>query len=203
MKTIRNAMLCSGVIAMTVATGIDIQAAGNSVYAYPNANQSQPQQSQDRYECNQWAVNESGFDPTRAEPVAQSVYSTQQRAQASRTGKDRDTSILGIGDGGVFKGSGALGDAATGAAIGAAGGAIAGNTGKGAAWGAVGGTILGALTRAGSDSDRSSRRTSSRDYRREAERAEYERQVAEREAQMDDYRRAFSACMTARNYTVQ
>lgn len=32
-------------------------------YVYPSKGQSPQQQANDRYECNRWAVNESGFDP--------------------------------------------------------------------------------------------------------------------------------------------
>src|SRR6201999_2073180 len=34
------------------------------VYAYPLNNQSPDQQERDRYECNNWAVKQSGFDPS-------------------------------------------------------------------------------------------------------------------------------------------
>ena len=36
------------------------------LYVYPNAGQSADQQSTDRYECHRWAVDQTGFDPTRA-----------------------------------------------------------------------------------------------------------------------------------------
>ena len=34
------------------------------VYAYPQNNQTRDQQERDRYECNAWAVQQSGFDPS-------------------------------------------------------------------------------------------------------------------------------------------
>ena len=34
------------------------------VYAYPQNNQTPDQQERDRYECNNWAVKQSGFDPS-------------------------------------------------------------------------------------------------------------------------------------------
>jgi hypothetical protein len=34
------------------------------VYAYPLNNQTPDQQERDRYECNAWAVKQSGFDPS-------------------------------------------------------------------------------------------------------------------------------------------
>ncbi|GAC1453644.1 MAG: hypothetical protein PVSMB6_08380 [Steroidobacteraceae bacterium] len=38
------------------------------VYAYPRNGQNDQQTSNDRYECHSWAVNQTGFDPTRAAP---------------------------------------------------------------------------------------------------------------------------------------
>jgi hypothetical protein len=37
------------------------------VYVYPRNGQTQEQTQNDRYECHSWAVNQSGFDPTRPE----------------------------------------------------------------------------------------------------------------------------------------
>ena len=80
-----------------------------------------------------------------------------------------------------------VGGAARGAALGAIGGAIAGDAGKGAAIGAAVGGGAGAMRRGHS--------------RRQAEAAE---QQAEQkyEASLAGYKRAFSACMTGRGYTV-
>jgi hypothetical protein len=38
------------------------------VYLYPRNGQSEAQQQNDRYECHGWAVNQTGFDPTRGGP---------------------------------------------------------------------------------------------------------------------------------------
>jgi len=40
-------------------------AAAGDVYLYPRNGQSEAQQQNDRYECHSWAVNQTGFDPTR------------------------------------------------------------------------------------------------------------------------------------------
>jgi hypothetical protein len=40
-------------------------ASDNEVFVYPKNGQSESQQSNDRYECHAWAVQQSGFDPTR------------------------------------------------------------------------------------------------------------------------------------------
>lgn len=42
-------------------------ATNTELFVYPKNNQSPEQVSRDRYECYLWAVNETGFDPTRAE----------------------------------------------------------------------------------------------------------------------------------------
>jgi len=39
---------------------------GAGVYLYPRNGQSDTQTQNDRYECHSWAVNQTGFDPTRA-----------------------------------------------------------------------------------------------------------------------------------------
>lgn len=87
------------------------------LYIYPNKGQSQEQQSRDRYECHVWAVQQTGYDPTRA-----------QATQAPPPSQ-----------GGALKG------AAGGAALGAIGGAIAGDAGTGAAIGAATGGVFGGM----------------------------------------------------------
>ena len=48
-------------------TGAPAPAAAPELYVYPNAGQSAEQQATDRYECHRWAVDQTGFDPTRAD----------------------------------------------------------------------------------------------------------------------------------------
>jgi hypothetical protein len=40
--------------------------AASDVYVYPRNGQTEQQTSTDRYECHSWAVNQTGFDPTRS-----------------------------------------------------------------------------------------------------------------------------------------
>ena len=89
------------------------------VYIYPNKGQSQQQQSKDRYECHTWAVQQTGFDPSRPPPAAAPA--------APPPGGE------------VVKG------AARGAVVGTVGGAIAGDAGRGAAAGAAMGGLLGGM----------------------------------------------------------
>jgi hypothetical protein len=155
-------------------TAAPVLAQANDVFAYPLAGQGQEQQSRDRFDCHQWAVQQSGFDPFAAPPPPQQ---TQQQGGGT---------ILGLGRGGLFPGTGMVGDAATGAGLGAAGGAIAGSPGKGAAIGAVGGAVLGGLSRAGQPSQTTPSQSEQVYYQRRA-----------------SYNNAFGACMQARNYSVR
>jgi hypothetical protein len=40
------------------------QSVTSELFVYPKNNQSEDQQRTDRFECHQWAVNQTGFDPT-------------------------------------------------------------------------------------------------------------------------------------------
>jgi hypothetical protein len=85
-------------------------------------------------------------------------------------------------EGGVVRGG------ARGAATGAVVGAIAGDAGKGAAMGAAAGGMIGGMRR-----------------RDQARRQEAERQSwqAQQDAQRQNYRRALSACLEGKGYTVK
>jgi len=184
------------------------------VYAYPLAGQDEQTQARDRFECHQWAVTQSGFDPTTAPPLPpQQQYAQQppppppQQYQQPR--RQSQGSVLGLGNGGMFQGGGMLGDAATGAALGAAGGAIAGDAGEGAAIGAVAGTLFGALSRGSQQQQQP--QPQYRDYAYERQQQQYQQQqqaaqdqaYMQRQEQVSSYKRAYGACMNARNYTVQ
>ena len=82
---------------------------------------------------------------------------------------------------------GAAKGAAKGAAVGAIGGAIGGDAGKGAAIGAGVGAAGGAARRRkGEQQQAAAQQTAKQEYN----------------AEVDGYKRAFSACMTGRGYTV-
>ena len=89
-------------------------------FIYPQRGQSPQQQQQDRFECHQWAVQQTGFDPMMgsAPPPPPPAPTT-----------------------------GAVRGAARGAALGAVGGAIGGNAGRGAAIGAGTGAVFGTMRR--------------------------------------------------------
>ena len=114
-------------------------AASDDIFVYPNKDQSQQQQSQERYECHISAANQSGFDPT--------AYYTSATAPmpVGSSGRGHYPHRQGIDP---------IRGAAGGAALGALEGAIGGDAGKGAAIG----TGVGALVGITSTADREHRR---------------------------------------------
>lgn len=91
----------------------------DEAFVYP-ANGQPPQQiTQDKLECQEWAKQQTGFDPM--------------------TGNQTANPNTGQTSGGAVKG------AARGALVGVAVGAIAGNAGKGAAIGAASGGLIGGM----------------------------------------------------------
>jgi len=116
--------LTSVVIAVLLLTG---PSSAQDIYAYPAKGQSQAQQDRDRYECHSWAVNQTGFDPSKSQAVASDTPATSNQPPPPQ--------------GHVVRG------AARGAALGAVGGAITGNAGTGAAAGAAMGGVAGGIRR--------------------------------------------------------
>lgn len=143
------------------------------IYFYPNKGQSARRQDRDRYECYLWAVDQSGFDPSSP------LLAPHQRVR-------------------VVAEPPAGHDTATGAVTGAVLGAVIGaphNSGGGAVIGALAGAALGAS----SDAERQNRAAGLQEqYDRQAD-----RQYAAHERQADNYRRAMSACLEGRGYTVR
>ena len=98
----------------------------SQMYIYPAKGQNQQQQDKDRYECHTWAVQQTGFDPSKAYPSNPNYYDPQPYNPSQPH---------------VARGAG------RGAAMGAVGGAIGGNAGKGAAAGAAVGAMAGGFRR--------------------------------------------------------
>lgn len=144
------------------------------IFVYPNSGQSADQLDRDRYECNGWAVKQSGFDPS------QSQLPPHERVQVVSMGPP--------------PGSNALAGAATGAVL----GAIVSPpraAGGGALIGAVAGAILGASADAANQ------------QRTDAIQQSYDQRDLQTQARFEqrsrDYRRAISACLEGRGYTVK
>jgi len=115
-------MLIAGVLMLAETAS----AQNSDLYIYPAKGQSHAKQDQDRYECHSWAVQQTGFDPSKPETMSSNA-GTSQQYQPSQPH--------------VLKGAG------RGAALGAVGGAITGNAGKGAAAGAAMGGLAGGFRR--------------------------------------------------------
>ena len=118
MKAIINSFLS------VLLLGLASASFAQDLFVYPAQGQSQEQTEQDKFQCYNWARNESGFDPM-AVPTA-SAPPPQQEAQKGGTGR------------------GAVMGAATGAVI---GGIADGKAGEGAAIGALAGGLFGGARR--------------------------------------------------------
>ena len=182
--------LFTGAVILSVGPVRNASAQTN-IYTYPNAGQDQELQARDRAECHAWAVQQTAFDPLAPQSETMASVPLSQPSESSG-------GVFGLGGGGMFRGGGLLGDAATGAGLGAAGGALAGDPGKGAAIGALAGALLGGVHRQARDQEREARREEQR-WRA----LHHQRTAQAREQRTGDYRRAFAACMSARNYTVR
>jgi hypothetical protein len=61
-----------------------VQNGSAEVFVYPKNGQSEEQQSTDRYECHRWAVDRTGFDPTRPAGNVAETDMTSKRADYRR-----------------------------------------------------------------------------------------------------------------------
>lgn len=142
------------------------------IYFYPNQGQTAEQQDRDRYECYLWAVQKSGFDPSSSQLVP------HQRVLVTPEPPTGYDTVAG---------------AATGAILGAIIGSP-GSTGEGAVIGALAGAAIGASSDA------------ARQEQADRVQSRYDQQTANRysdqERKARNYRRAMSACLEGRDYTV-
>jgi hypothetical protein len=143
------------------------------IYFYPNRGQSTEQQSRDHYFCYNWAVEQTGFDPS-----VSSIVPEQRVRVVPMPPPGQDTISMSI----------------AGAVLGAL---IAGphHAGGGALFGAATGAMLGAS----SDISR-------QESARQMEEAYNNRDQARdfhREKKALAFRRAMSACLEGRGYTVK
>ena len=179
----------SGIVLAILGAGVPMSSVAQGMYAYPKANQSKQQQSKDRSECHQWAINQTGFDPNRRTYVAQG-YSSPPPSSSVNSG------VFGQGSYGQ---GGGVADAGKGAGLGAIGGAIAGDAGKGAAIGALSGLFIGSVKRSNAQSEREAWERQQAEQRRQQE-----QQIASQHARgQQEYNRAFGACMRGRNYELR
>ena len=115
---IRNVLIFTAILGFFI-TNTSVMFA--DFFVYPAKGQSADQLNRDKFECHEWAKQQTGIDPNR-------VATDVQPGQVEQRG-------------GAFRG------AARGATLGVIGGAIGGNAGKGAAIGAGVGAAGGAMRR--------------------------------------------------------
>jgi hypothetical protein len=159
------------------------------LFAFPKNQQTADQQLKDENECYGSAKQQTGVDPHApppAAPTAQQQEAAQKQA-AEQAGKEAPK-------GGAVKGS------AKGAAGGAAIGAIAGDAGTGAAIGATAGAVRGRRQQ------KKAQKTAQQQAAQQTAQAQQQAQAqanAEHQGSLDTLKRAFSACMDARGYSVK
>lgn len=146
--------------------------AQTQIIVYPAQGQPPQQLDKDRYECHLWAVQQTGFDPSRPGTP------TDQRVVVQPANPP---------------GSGTAVGAIAGAILGAA---IAGPRNAGA------GLVLGGVTGAavGASSDAAAQQQARAEQ--QAYNQAYNQSYAQGQASASNYRRAISACLTARGYTI-
>lgn len=110
----RNVLMLTAIFACFTAGNSMVSA---EMFIYPAQGQSAEQLNREKFECHEWAKQQTGVDPNRVATDVQPSHVEQR--------------------GGLF------GGAARGAAVGAIGGAIGGDAGKGAAIGAGVGALMG------------------------------------------------------------
>ncbi|NRF67325.1 hypothetical protein HLB44_10045 [Aquincola sp. S2] len=145
---------------------------------YPAKGQGAQQADKDRFECHEWARQQSGFDPSQAAPAA-------------------PTSTAAIAT--SAQGQGAA-PAMAGMAMGAAGGAAVAeladrDAGKGAAVG-----VLGAGLRQRAKQQQA---MSAQQQQQQAQQQQVQQQQTARAQQRGLYDRGFAACMEGRGYVVK
>jgi hypothetical protein len=149
-------------------------AANIQVFAYPLRGQPPEQQDRDHYECSQWASQQTGFDPSAP------GIPPHDRVQVVSAGPPPGTNT-------------ALG-AITGAVIGAA---------IGPHWNPAPTMLAGAMVGGaiGSSTDAANAQANAQAAGQAA--AQNRRSAAAQEQQASQYRRALSACLDGRGYSVK
>jgi hypothetical protein len=159
------------------------------LFAYPKNQQNADQQLKDESQCYSSAKEQTGIDPQAAAPAAPSAQEQEaaQKQAAQQAGQQTPK-------GGAVKGS------VKGAAGGAAIGAIAGDAGTGAAVGATVGAVHG---RRQQKKAQKQAQQQAAQQTAEAQQQSQAQANAEHQGALDTFKRAFSACMDARGYSVK
>ena len=176
MKRILLAGLALALLPVAGALGQNKTLASSlDVYVFPSDGQESSQQSKDESECYSWAVTNSGNDPFELTKQAQEQQQQSQQQMAANEDVGRGYGVRG---------------AARGAAAGALIGEIASDdAGKGAAWGAAAGAVRG--------------RRQAQQSAVEQTQAQQQNQSQATEVEIENFKKAFSVCLEAKNYMVK
>jgi len=142
------------------------------VFVYPANGQSAEQTERDRYECHVWAMQETGVDPSRPDATP---YERVLVQPATPPGAGTAAGAIG---GGIL------------------GSILAGprNAGAGLVLGAATGAIVGTAAEANANAQAQNQANLTQ--------AQINATAAAGRARADSYRRALSACLSGRGYTV-
>jgi hypothetical protein len=152
----------------------EVAATSAEVFVYAARGQSDKQLDRDRYECHKWSVTQTGYDPSaHAQPV---TY--------------QPTPVVRLPPRGIDTVAGVISGAFTGAVL-----AGPYDTSEGAMIGAIAGGIMGAITESARRKE-AGQINAHQGAQSQAERARLESSVS-------NYRRAISACLEGRGYTVK
>jgi len=158
------------------------------MFAYPKNKQSANQQLKDENECFVSAKQQTGIDPQAPPPATKTEEQkkAEQQAAADNAKQARGGRVRG---------------AARGAAGGAAVGAIADDeAGKGAAAGATAGAMVGGARQRQANKAAKQQAAQATAQQQQQDQAQAE---AQHQKGVDTFKRAFSACMESRAYSIK
>ncbi len=177
----RATTLCLFIL-LTSSTSLFAQGrVGAGVYAYPSAGQSTEQMATDKFECHNWSVVQSDFDPTRdhsPEPIPYTPPPTKSGGSADRTDSQ---------------------NAARGGARGAAMSVVTGNPVTGVVIGSTTSVLFG----------KKKRKDKEKEEEEWQQQHQQQQQLQQQEIQQyiqegtESYRGAYLACMTSKKYSVK
>jgi hypothetical protein len=170
-------------ILLTISMSLFAQGrVGAGVYAYPSAGQSTEQMATDQFDCHNWSVQQTGFDPTRdhsPEPIAYTPPPTKSGGSADRS-----------------DGQNAARGGARGAVMGAV---VTGNPVTGVVIGSASSVLFGKKKRKDKEKEEESwqQQHQQQQQLQQQETQEYVKQGTE------SYRGAYLACMGSKKYSVK
>lgn len=164
-------------LALLLIPSISTWAQTERLFIYPAGGQSEQRLELDRYQCHRWAVDKTGVNPaTLTEPPA-----TRTVVQNPNRGAGAIGTLIGT----------------------IAGAAIGAQVGHHRHSGEIPGALIGAAigSAIGGEKERDGRKQA----RAEAQKIAQDKAHARNQyrADLDNYNRAFTACMTARDYSVR